>query len=148
MTTLPPAISALSAWVGETIANDDARATAVLSAATGLVRGYAGQAWPDDTAPDDVAAIIVQIAARVWRNPGGAVSRTAGPFSESYSADSTLGLYLTESEQSVLNRFRVVASGLGTISTTRESASTGTIYVPTGPAPSGYPFPWYSSDEA
>jgi hypothetical protein len=145
MTTLPPPVSALSAWVGETIANDDARAAAVLSAASGLVRGYAGQAWADSV-PDDVAAIVVQVAARVWRNPSGAVSRTAGPFSESYASDAVLGLFLTESEQSVLNRFRVVASGLGTVSTTREDPGTGTIYVPTGPAPSGYPFPWYAAD--
>jgi hypothetical protein len=146
MTTLPPPIADLAAWVGQDIASDDLRAGAVLSAASSLVSGYAGKDWSVDEAPDDVAAIVVQVAARVWSNPTGAVSWTKGPFSERYTDNAALGLYLTEAEQTVLNRFRTVASGLGTLSVTRGEGESDTIYVPTGPAPAGYPFPFYAAD--
>lgn len=146
MTTLPPPIADLAAWVGQDIAPDDLRAGAVLSAASSLVSGYAGKDWSTVEAPADVAAIVVQVAARVWSNPTGAVAWTKGPFSERYSDSAALGLYLTESEQSALNRFRTSASGLGTLSVTRGEENEATIYVPTGPEPSGYPFPWYAAD--
>lgn len=146
MTTLPPLIEDLAAWIGEPIPSGDERAEAVLSAATGLVSGYAGKDWTTVDAPADVVAIAVQVAARVWRNPSGAIQWTKGPFSERYGDDAAFGLFLTDEEKATLNRYRTSASGLGTISTTREDASAGTIYVPTGPPPSGYPFPWYAAD--
>ena len=146
MTTLPPPIADLEAWIGQTIPADDGRAWAVLSAASGLVSGYTSKDWSTDEAPDDVAAIVVQVAARVWRNPAGVLQMTTGPFSERYSDDAAFGLFLTDEEKATLNRFRTSASGLGTISTTREDASAGTIYVPTGPPPAGYDFPWYAAD--
>lgn len=146
MTTLPPPVADLSAWVGQTIASDDSRAAAVLSAASNLVQGYTGKDWSAEDAPADVADVVIQVAARVWRNPSGAIHWTKGPFSERYTEDASNGLYLTDAEMSVLNRFRTSASGLGTLSTTRGEAGAHTIYVPTGPEPSGYPFPWYAAD--
>ena len=146
MTTLPPPVANLAAWVGQDIAPDDPRAGAVLSAATNLVHGYAGKDWTTTEAPADVADIVVQVAARVWLNPSGAVSWTKGPFSERYSDNAANGLYLTDAEQTVLNRFRTVASGLGTLSVTRGEGVGDTIYVPTAPEPAGYPFPWYAAD--
>lgn len=146
MATLPPPIASLEAWVGNPIDADDARAAAVLSAATDLVRGYANRAWDDATTPDEVSVVVIQVAARVWRNPSGALSRSAGPFSETYAQDVAQGMFLSAGEQSILNRYRVTASGLNTVTTTREDPRTGTIYVPTGPPPSGYPFPWYAAD--
>lgn len=112
MATLPPVVSDLSAWTGQTIASDDSRAEAVLSAATALVRGYAGLAWDDDSVPDVVHAVVVQVASRVWVNPTGAVSWQKGPFSERYADDASLGLFLTDAEKSILNQYRTSTSGL------------------------------------
>lgn len=154
---LPPLaeVSDLADWVGRTISDDDPRAGAVLSAASALVRSFVGLTWVDDTeslteVPDSVAAIVVQVAARVWHNPSGAVSWTKGPFSERYSEGSvSSGLYLTDSEKEALSAFQVGNSGtgLGTISLAGGGLDCETIYVPTGPPPSGYPFPWYSVDD-
>jgi hypothetical protein len=93
-----------------------------------------------------VADIVVQVAARVWQNPTGAVSWTKGPFSERYSDATAQGLYLTDAEKSTLNRYRTAASGIGTLGVTRGDLGSDTIYVPTGPEPAGYPFPWYAAD--
>jgi hypothetical protein len=151
-----PALAApadLAAWMGQDIPAGDARAWAVLSAASALVRAEAGQTWVNNTndltgVPDEVAAIVVQVAARVWANPTGAVQWTKGPFSERYSDDAALGLYLTDAEKSALSRYRSAApSGLGVLSTTRGDDYADTVYVPTGPPPSGYPFPWYDADD-
>lgn len=148
MTTLPPPIDALAAWVGQDIAPDDSRAAAVLSAASNLVSAYAGKDWSTTEAPADVADIVIQVAARVYLSPANANVRqwTKGPFGEGYFDAAQNGLYLTDEEKTTLNRYRSIASGLGTLSTTRGEANEGTIYVPTGPAPSGYPFPWYAAD--
>lgn len=153
---LPPlaAVSDLAAWVGQDIPNSDPRAGAVLSAASALVRAEAGTTWVDDqdaltTVPDEVAAVVVQVASRVWSNPTGATAWTKGPFSERYSEDVALGLYLTDAERAILARYRPsgTPSGLGVLSTTRGEDGSDTVYVPTGPLPSGYPFPWYGADD-
>ena len=145
---LPPPISALSAWIGQSLAADDERAGAVLSAASNLVSAYAGRDWTTADAPADVVDIVVQVAARVYLSPANSNVRqwTKGPFGEGYFDAAQNGLYLTDEEKTVLNRFRSAASGLGTLSVTRGEPLDGTIYVPTGPAPSGYPFPWYAAD--
>jgi hypothetical protein len=149
MTTLPPPTSALEAWVGQAIPSgvETTRADAVLSAASNLVAAYAGKTWTDDV-PADVVDIVVQVAARVYLSPPNANVRqwTKGPFGEGYFDAAQNGLSLTDDEKTTLGRFRSSASGLGTISVTREDASSGTIYVPTGPPPPGYPFPWYAAD--
>lgn len=146
-------VNDLAAWVGQDI-TDDARALAVLSAASALVRGETGQTWVNDSGsladvPEDVAAIVVQVAGRVWANPSGAIQWTRGPFSERYSDDAALGLFLTDAERAILSRYRVSGTphGLGVLSTTRGDDYGSTVYVPTGPPPSGYPFPWYDSGD-
>lgn len=140
MTTLPPPVSALAAWVNQTIASDDARAVAVLSAASNRVAGYAQQTWIGEDATDapaDVVDIVVQVAARVWLNPNPNLrNQAAGPFTEGYFDSVQGGLYLTEDEMAVLNRFLSNASGLGTITTTRDEI--GTVY-----DPAEFPFGWY-----
>lgn len=141
-------VTDLAEWVGQDIPVSDARAAAVLSRASALVRSEAGQAWDDpDTVPDDVKTIVVQAAARVWLNPSAAIQRTAGAFSERLSERAADGLYLTEAEQGILRRYRVTRTGLWTQGVTRnEGAFDSTVYVPTAPPPSGQPFPWYSSE--
>src|SRR5690242_5975567 len=133
MTTLPPPVSSLAAWVGQSIEDADPRAVAVLSAATNLVSAYAGKDWSEDAAPADVADIVVQVAARVFLSPANPNIRNwnKGPFAEGYFDSAANGLYLTDEEKTTLNRFRASASGLGTLTVTRESAADGTIYVPT-----------------
>lgn len=149
MTTLPPPIGDLAAWVGQDIAPSDPRAGAVLSAASNLVSAYAGKDWTTEDAPADVADIVVQVAARVYLSPANTNVRnwTKGPFNEGYFDAAANGLYLTDEEKTALNRFRTVASGLGTLSVTRGEGAGSTIYVPTGPPPSGYPFPWYDGTD-
>lgn len=148
MTVLPPPVSSLAAWVGESIDDADPRAAAVLSAASNLVSAYAGRDWSVTEAPADVADIVVQVAARVYLSPANSNVRNwnKGPFAEGYFDAAQNGLYLTDEEKTALNRFRSTASGLGTVSTTRGEGGGDTIYVPTGPEPSGYPFPWYAAD--
>lgn len=110
-TTLPPLTSDLAAWVGQSIEDDDPRAGAVLSAATALVRGYAGQEWETDV-PDEVSAVVVQVAARVWNNPGGLVAETIDDYSRRFDESAASGLFLTDSEKSILSRYRTGTSGL------------------------------------
>jgi hypothetical protein len=149
MATLPPPFTTLEAWTGQAISTGPEldRAEAVLLAASNRVAAYASKEWTDDV-PDDVVDIVVQVAARVYLSPPNTNVRqwTKGPFGEGYFDAAQNGLYLTADEQAALGRFRTSPSGLGTLSVTREDASAGTIYVPTGPPPAGYDFPWYAAD--
>lgn len=144
--------SDLAAWVGQDIPADDPRAEAVLSAASSLVRteipGQVHAAWAasDDTVPDTVRQVVVQVAARVWLNPAGAVSVQVGQVSRRWPDTAADGLYLTGSERSVLSRYRASAPGLATLSTTR-GEHLASVYVPTAPEPAGYPFPWYAAGD-
>lgn len=152
---LPPLapVSDLAAWVGRDIPDADPRAGAVLSAASALVRAYTGQTWADDAGnlanvPEDAAAITVQIAARVWTNPAGLESVTLDDGTRRWGSSGGLGLYLTESEKEVLAAH--VDGGppdLGTLSITTGTGYNPTVYVPTGPPPSGQPFPWYDAND-
>jgi hypothetical protein len=148
MTTLPPPIADLAAWIGEPIAADDSRAAAVLSAASNRVQDYTAKDWSTTEAPAAVTDVVVQAAARVYLSPANPNVKTwnKGPFSEGYFDSAQSGLYFTEDELAVLNRYISNTSGLGTLSVTRGEETEGTIYVPTGPAPAGYPFPWYAAD--
>lgn len=152
---LPPLapVSDLADWVGQEIPDADPRAGAVLSAASAIVRSYVGLTWVDeDTSqladvPDDVAAVVVQVAARVWVNPSGATYRVSGPLAEQLGKERSQGLYLTETEREILATYRSSPADIGTLSVTTGTVGDPTIYVPTGPPPAGYPFPWYSADD-
>lgn len=154
---LPPlaTVNDLAAWVGQTIESADPRGEAVLSAASALVRGYTSQSWVDEhgdlveTVPDDVAAVVVQVAARAWLNPNPNLRNwNKGPFAEGYFDAASLGLHLTAADKDALAHYRNTgaSTGLGTIGITRGDTGLDTVYVPTAPAPSGYPFPWYAAD--
>lgn len=151
---LPPlaTVSDLAAWVGQEIPDADPRAGAVLSAASALVRSFAGKTWVVDgelapDRPDILAAVVVQVAGRVWVNPDGLTSVTIDDGTRRWETKS--GLRLTEDEKDALSPYAEVGPrGLGVLSTTRDGLGFGsTIYVPTGPPPSGPPFPWYSAEE-
>lgn len=146
---LPPLVTVtdLAAWVGQSIPVDDPRAVAVLAAASALVRSEAGQAWENpDTVADDVKLIVTQAAGRVWNNPSGAIQRGAGPYSERVSERAAEGLFLTDTEKEVLTRYRATRRGLWTMGVTVNGNHSPRGYVPTGPPPSGQPFPWYSEE--
>lgn len=160
---LPPLVSvaALAAWVGEDFIDDEnARAAAVVAAASALVRAETGRTWVDEDnvllgVPEEVATVAVQIAARVWRNPAGFVQDTTGPFTVRYSERSGDGLFLTETERSILSRYRTQRRGLWTQRVTRDdpfldAAAVDAVFVPTryGDAgPFGEPVPWGTTDE-
>src|SRR5690349_10360648 len=123
MSDIPYAeVTDLATWSGDTIADDDARAVAVLKAASVLVRTYVGSdvttAWEE--VPDDVATVTVQVAARVWTNPNGAIAQTTGPFSVRYPEDGDAGLSLTQAERDLLSSYRTKPSGLWSLGVTRD----------------------------
>lgn len=136
---LPPlaAVDDLAAWVG-TIA-DEERAEAVLAAASTLVRSETRRAWlvdggdldDDDPAIDtddlEVArTIVVQAAGRVWRNPGGLIQESTGPFSARFPDWVAEGLRLTDTEKEMLDPYRTVTSPqIWTQSTTRGDVEIG-----------------------
>lgn len=152
---LPPLadVSALASWVGQEIAPEDPRAGAVLSAASALVRSYTGETWVEDgeladDVPDVVGAIVVQVAARVWSNPSGLTSVTIDDATRRWGESGAAGLYLTDAEKEALSPYVTTPSrDVGVLSTTRGEGGFDTLYVPTGPPPSGPPFPWYSTED-
>lgn len=142
----------LAAWVGKVIPPADPRAGAVLSHASNRVRTYCGQTWVKedeslDDVPDTVRDVVVRVAARVWWNKEELDSVTVDDGTKRWG--STRGLVLTDEDREDLAPFRVAGTprGMGILSTYRDDPATSTIYVPTAPEPSGYPFPFLSSDD-
>jgi hypothetical protein len=151
---LPPLalVSDLAAWLGRDIDPGDGRAGAVLSHASTRVRAYTRQTWVTeggqlDEVPDAVAEVVVRIAGRVWRNPENLDSVTIDDGTKRWG--SVRGLALTDEDREDLDEFRAIGvpSGLGVVQTTRGEDWIDTLYVPTGPPPSGYDFPWYAADD-
>jgi hypothetical protein len=142
----------LATWLGQTIASEDARATAVLAGASALVRSRARKTWLNDAEdaledfPDAVATVVVQVAARVWVNPQGLVASEAGDANRRVWAPSAgNGLYLTDSEKEIVDAHAASnRTGLWTLRTTRDDPCGETVYVPVEDAP---PFPWYVAGE-
>lgn len=59
--------------------------------------------------PEDVTAVVQSIAARATDNPRGVVSKTVGPFSESYGQTTATGtaVALSDAEKAVLGPYRI-----------------------------------------
>lgn len=162
MALLPPLVTVvdLGDWLGESIDGADARAGAVVRAASTRIRKETGRDWiTDDTGEDptldeatptideddlEVAQTVVKmVAGRVWRNPAGATQESTGPFSVSWSGDA---FALTETEQEMLSGYRTTGRlGLWTLSTTRGCADLDTTYLPVDPP--GQPIPYLSTSE-
>lgn len=172
---LPPLVTVadLADWLGESIEYEDARAGAVLRAASTLVRRETGRSWLTD--PEDLTVldestpsidaddlevaqtVVKQVASRVWVNPTGVVHETTGPFSARYAEDAAQGLHLTATEAEMLSPYKTTArSGLHTIATTREDPvgitdlgiydpATGTVYAEV--TPPGAPLPFLDGPE-
>lgn len=148
-------VSALAAWIGEDIPPEQvARAEALLSAASTLVRSHTGQTWVDDNGavtdvPDAVAAVVVQVAGRLWRNPAGIIQDTTGPFTVRWSEAVGDGLYLTAAEAAMLAPFRL-RRPLWSLRLERDDPyltdiATDTVYVDVAGSPE--PMPWYSASD-
>ncbi|GHJ59137.1 hypothetical protein NOK12_16550 [Nocardioides sp. OK12] len=153
---LPPlaTVDDLAAWVGREIPSADPRAGAVLSHASTRVRTYAGLTWTDETGalvadvPDVVRDVTVRVAARAWSNREELDSVTLDDGTKRWGT--TRGLVLTDEDRADLAQFRgtTAPAGFGVVRTTRgDDLGDDTIYVPTAPAPAGYPFPWYSAND-
>ena len=122
--------AALAAWLGAPV--DEARAQAVLSAASTLVRARAGENWVDAAGqleaglPDGIPQVVVLVAARAWANPTGASSSGASPFSAAWP----VGFALTEAEADMVDAATGTDSsfrGIGTLSTTRGDLETAPV---------------------
>jgi len=116
-------VEQLALEVDEPIASADPRAEWLLSKASTLVRAHTGRTWVDaegalqEDIPDAVTAVTVQCAARVWRNPAGAVQEAAGGLSWRLSERAGDGLFLTDAEKAMLGASRPTG-GLWKLSTT------------------------------
>lgn len=139
----------LEAWLGATFdVDDDARAEAVLSAVSALIRSETGLTWVTDDAldavPGEVQAVVLQVATRVWNNPSGIKQESIGSYSVSYDTPWASGLYLSAQERALLGRYRTNARGLWSLSTTRDDPDADTTWVPVEGTTTK--FPWYGDD--
>lgn len=123
-------ISALEDWLG-LVSIDETRALSVLTAASAVVRDEAKKTWLDEegeleNVPEEIAGVVVRLAARLWANPSSATQQTSGPFSTSFARD-----LLSESDLRILNR-KKPTTGLWTLSTTRGDIETQDLLEVTG----------------
>lgn len=128
-------VADLAARVGETLEDDDATALYYLKAASALIRSETGRTWVDSNGvtldvPSDVKYICVEAAARLWRNPDGAIQETVGPFTSRLPDKFADGLFLTVSEKAQLARYRNARPALWTLPTYRDDPFLDTLYLP------------------
>lgn len=123
---------------------DATRADAVLARVSSLVRSYAGRMWEAEDPPDAVVTVVLDVAQRVYLNPRNTTTTGNGEFAATYAI---VGLSLTDEEKRAIDQAVGRRRGsLRSIETTRGDPVCVTGYVPTGPPPSGYDFPWYALD--
>ena len=143
-------IADLAARAGEEIPADDPQAGSVLSMASALVRAYVGNDWVSGDVPDAATQVTIDVAYRVWTNPEGLVGDAVDDANRRWSESSASeGFYLTKANKLILDSLRTPAAsrGVWTLGVEKGDDYLGTVYVPTAPAPSGDPFPWYTADD-
>lgn len=161
MAALPPLVTVvdLGDWLGQSLAVDDARAGAVIRAASTLVRRETGRQWVTEVDEDDAytldesvpaitendlevaQTVVKKVAARLWWNPAGASSQTTGPFGASWSE---AGLVLTDDEKEMLAGYATSSRPkLWTLPTTRGDCLE-TTYIDVEPP--GAPLPYLAGD--
>ena len=119
---------------------DAARAEAVLNDVSDLVREEAQRSWasPAET-PAAVRTVVLSVARRVFANPEGYTSETAGPFTVRRDV---VGTYLTDEEAAIVRKYRPGSgqpSGLWTQPVTRgEHPTTGFVWDSFGTEPIPY----------
>ncbi len=102
----------------------------ILSLTDALVREVAGVVA--DPAPPRVRAVALEVAARAYRNPEGAVSESIDDYSYSRSASTAAaGVYLTDAERNILRE----VSGAGRVRSVRLRSPFDVTYVADGLVP-------------
>ncbi|WP_405490473.1 hypothetical protein [Nocardia sp. NBC_00511] len=140
--------SALQTRLGLTLTGADlGRAAAAISDVSALARSIAEQSWPDAPVgvPDDVVAVVLSGARRMYENPGGFVYETMGPMAASRAAATVTGSPFTASEIAILKKARPKA-GLWTLGTTRGHHDWETGFV-ADDRPGSDPIAWYASTD-
>jgi hypothetical protein len=87
----------LGTYLGTTLAYDDERALLMISLAVGLCESIV------NPLPPAADAVILDVAARAYSNPGNVTAQGAAPFSVNYGAVSG-GLWLTRQNKATLRR--------------------------------------------
>lgn len=140
MATPPPPLADVAdfrAWPGVVVPpGNEPAAEAVLRYVSARVRLVSTQAggptWLDDAGdlvaniPDVISQLVVAVAARVWANPEGKVSKTTGPFGAAWS-EKLQGVTLSPEEKAMVRE--VVGGGTNTVaglSSVKLSAPSGT----------------------
>lgn len=139
---------ALQARLGLTLTGAElTRAEAAISDVSALARGIAEQSWPDAPTgvPDDVVAVVLSAARRVFENPQGFIYETMGPMSASRAASTVTGSPFTAPEIVILKKARPKA-GLWTMPTTRGEFDWETGFV-ADDRPGSDPIAWYASTD-
>lgn len=107
-------MSDLATWLGQTIADDDARALLVVDSANGLVLDATpGSSTWGGTWPSVASTVALGAAARAWVNPTGAQrqAQSTGPFSDDRSWAEASGILLTDDEKDTLAGLAPPAGG-------------------------------------
>lgn len=139
-------VTALQARLGLTLTGADlTRAQAAITDVSALARSIAEQQWLNAPTgvPDEVVAVVLSGARRMFENPGGFVYETMGPMAASRAAATVTGSPFTAPEIAILKKARPKA-GLWTICTTRGEHDWETGFV-ADDRPGSDPIAWYSS---
>jgi hypothetical protein len=130
-------VDELSARLGRQLDNTElVRALAVLQDASALVREEVGYTvWTDSVTglidpnlvPGSVRAIVLRVAERAMRNPGGFSAESSGDYSYQRTGVQ-MGVYLTEGEQKLLRRY-TGRTGLWTQPVTRGDCFPNTVFL-------------------
>lgn len=133
------------------------RATAILAAASTLIRAHTGRVWVDaggeleagvtEVQRETVRSVCLQVASRVYNNPLGSTQQATGPFSRTIAAWAAMGLSLTDEEKAQLPLSSAARPALWTQATTRCENDLPDIYLDVAGstesiphAPRGYPW--------
>ena len=128
----------LAEWLQQSFSAEQwTRAGAVLSRVSAVVRSAAGVTWEGEEVPEEVEAVVLEVAKRVWTNPNGVRQQATGPFSASYAV---VGVYLTDEERRILGKYRANQRGLWTLNTTRGDDEGDTVWVPVVGSDNTFPF--------
>lgn len=105
-------VAEFEAWEQSPVSSRE-RATAILAAASTLIRARTGRVWVDaggdleagitEVQRETARGVCLAVASRVYNNPHGLTQRVTGPFSQTVAAWAAMGLALTEDELALLN---------------------------------------------
>ena len=137
---LPPLASVddFGAWEQAPV-TDQVRASAILAAASTLIRARTGRVWVDadgeieagisEVQREVARSVCLQVASRVYNNPHGETSESVANYSRSVAAWSAQGLTLTADELAQLGSAPTTGiPGLWSVRVVAPSQARGTPY--------------------